>query len=172
MMRSVPVAATAALLGLTAACGGSPSASRFTVPVGAPPSYLGPATASYVTDEGQTYVDPPSPGVAPHLTWPQLEHQLCHQPGGPSCHDAHARIVVRLASISTKYPLNIHDGPPRHLLMYVVTTTGIRCDSIAVGGTPGWNSKRWPTWCQGTGFINASGAELPRWGGVGPMPGQ
>lgn len=170
-MRFVRLAAVAAL-GLTAACGSTPVANRpsptFAAPVGAPPRYLGPATTSYVAWDGSRIYPPPA-NAEPKLTVDKLIKDECGTTG--NCHPPSSKMTVTLAAVTE---VNGSSGPGAdHRLMYVIEESGIRCDTIAVSPMPG--RPAWPpgvVWCRSIGFRDANGSELPRWGGVGPMPGQ
>ena len=168
-----------AALALTAGCGSMGTAphtspSTFPAPVGAPPRYLGPVTTTYTIKDEASTLSPPPAGPTPKLGWTRLLREICDVPGGAACSDGHTRIEVRLGILDMQsgWSPNI----PSNGLVYYVTTTGIRCNTILVAPMaqlPGSRAsvKPWPTWCQAEGFINAETGDHIG-GGVGPMPGQ
>ena len=144
----------------------------FTVPVSAAPTYLGPVAKSYVAWDG-SHVDPPPAGARPRLDFATVVHERCSF-GGNQCRGPHFRMTVALGSVTE---MNGSSGPGAdHRLMYVVDEIGMQCRLILTGGpqimSTSAGPRPWPEWCRGIGFIDANGADLPRWGGVGPMPGQ
>lgn len=176
LARAALLAATVGLA--LGACGSStptavpPSPSpTFAEPVGSPPTYLGPVASALEHVQGAddpTALLPPPAGLTPRFGWPALRSKVCANPGGPSCGDAHAHITVRLGVLGM--PSFWSHNVPANRLVYYITTTGIRCDSIVTGGIPG-SQPPLPTWCQSSGFVNAETGETIG-GGVGPMPGQ
>lgn len=180
-MRALSRVALAVLVGTTlSACGGSTSAgpqsmaptSKFADPVGAVPAYLGPVPNSYVAWDGSR-VDPPPAGSRPRLDFAAIVRERCSD-GGNQCRSPRFRMTVALGSVTE---VNGSSGPgAHHRLMYVVDESGLQCDLIATGGpqiaSTSAGPRPWPKWCRGIGFIDANGSDLPRWGGVGPMPGQ
>lgn len=161
-----------ALLATTTACGSGRSAPvpkpPLSLPAGGIATDLGPVTKSYVAWDG-SQIDPPPAGARPRIGFAAVINDRCRY--RTECAGSRFRLTASLASVTAT------SGPDAdHRLMYVVDETGIRCDTIVTGGPQvTWTSsgpEPWPRWCRGIGFIAADGSELPRWGGVGPMPGQ
>jgi hypothetical protein len=165
------LATAVAMLSLTA-CGATTASNHpsptFPAPVGAPPRYLGPATTSSTAWDGSR-IEPPPAHANPTLGVAKLIKAECAT--WDTCHTPNFSMTVTLASVTE---MNGESGPGAdQRLMYVVEETGIPCNTIAVSPMPG--RPAWPAgvvWCRSIGFRDANGSELPRWGGVSPMPGQ
>lgn len=181
-MRSAATAAliTGTVLTLASACGTASATPKAWHHAATPTvEYLGAVTTGYRTEEGSVYVSPPA-GKRPTISWQQAYRQVC-SPATNDCKGEDVQLV--LAAVNVKgakaAPLPTTNSNYYHRLMYVVTVTGIRCNSIIHAAYPGTfpppsgaptpSPQPQPTWCQSHNFVAADG-RVGAFGDNEPMP--